>query len=188
MKILVLDNYDSFTFNLVHMVEKVSNCDVTVKRNDAIQLSEFSQYDKIILSPGPGLPEESGIMLDFIRHYYQQKSILGVCLGHQALAVALGGSLQNLPTVLHGVSNFTTIIADDKIFNNLPKVLKTGHYHSWIVDIETLPSGFITTAVDENNNTMAMRHTQFDLCGVQFHPESVLTEHGELLLKNWLQN
>lgn len=188
MKLLLLDNYDSFTFNLVHLIEKVSDYEVIVKRNDEINLSEFEHYDKIVLSPGPGLPEESGIMLPFIKHYATTKSILGVCLGHQALAVAFGVSLQNLDTVFHGIASETKVIKKDILFDKLPSVFQAGRYHSWIVNASEIKKEFNITAIDAAGNCMAMRHKQYDLCGVQFHPESILTEHGEQLLSNWLKN
>ena len=188
MKILLLDNYDSFTFNLVHLIEKVSDYNVVVRRNNEIELDEFAIFDKIILSPGPGLPHEAGVMLDFIKAYYSSKSMLGVCLGHQALALAFGASLINLEKVLHGVATETKIISEDKLFKNIPRLFKTGRYHSWVINKTDLPPEFIITALDEDENCMAIRHKHYDLCGVQFHPESILTEHGEKIIKNWLDN
>lgn len=187
MKILLLDNYDSFTFNLLHLVEQFDGAEVEVFRNDEIALEQVQQYDKIILSPGPGLPEDAGITTELIKEFASSKSILGVCLGHQAIAGAFGGSLFNLDRVQHGVSTLTTVLdPSEKIIRNIPRSFKSGRYHSWIVDREGLPGCFNITAVDEQQNIMAFRHKQFDVCGVQFHPESVLTEHGKMLIGNWL--
>ncbi len=187
MKILLLDNYDSFTFNLLHLVEQFENVSVDVSRNDEITLQKVGAYDKIILSPGPGLPVDAGISIDVVKTFSATKSILGVCLGHQAIAESFGGKLFNLEKVQHGVSTSTTVVdSSAKIFQNIPGNFKTGRYHSWMVEKETLPECFKITAVDEHKNIMAMRHKKFDLCGVQFHPESILTEHGKTLIANWL--
>lgn len=185
--ILVFDNYDSFTYNLVHAVKKLSYTDVEVHRNDQISLDEIDRFDKIILSPGPGLPHESGILLDVIRTYAPTKSILGVCLGEQAIAEAFGGSLINLPEVYHGVATEINVINDDFLFYDMLTKLTVGRYHSWVVNPETLPSCLKVTAVDENGMIMALKHKTFKVHGVQFHPESVLTPQGEQMLKNWLQ-
>ena len=185
--ILVFDNYDSFTYNLVHAIKKLGYDDVEVHRNDQITLEEIERFDKIILSPGPGLPHESGILLDVIRTYYPTKSILGVCLGHQAIAEAFGGKLINLPEVFHGVSTKIHVIDDDILFYDMLSTLEVGRYHSWVVDPDTLPSCLKVTAVDENGMIMALKHKQYDVHGVQFHPESVLTPQGEQMLKNWLE-
>ena len=184
--ILVFDNYDSFTYNLVHAVKKLSYTDVEVHRNDQISLDEIDRFDKIILSPGPGLPHESGILLDVIRTYAPTKSILGVCLGEQAIAEAFGGSLINLPEVYHGVATEINVINDDILFYDMLTKVSVGRYHSWVVNPETLPSCLKVTAVDENGMIMALKHKTFKVHGVQFHPESVLTPNGELMLKNWL--
>jgi anthranilate synthase component 2 len=186
MKILVFDNYDSFTYNLVHAVKKLGFLDVEVHRNDKIGLDEIKRFDKIILSPGPGVPSESGILLDVIRTYAPSKPILGVCLGEQAIAEAFGGTLINLPEVHHGVTSEIEVIEEDILFNNLPSKLIVGRYHSWAAERETLPSCLKITAVDEAGMIMALAHREFDVRGVQFHPESVLTPHGEEMLKNWL--
>jgi len=187
MKILLLDNYDSFTFNLVHLVEQFDGVEVDVFRNDGISLKQAATYDKIILSPGPGLPVDAGITMKLIKKFHAEKPILGVCLGHQAIAEAFGGALFNLATVQHGVSSETTIIdKSEKLFRNIPEVFKTGRYHSWMVDKNELPGCFTITAEDENQNIMALRHKTFDLRGVQFHPESILTEYGKTLIGNWL--
>jgi anthranilate synthase component 2 len=188
MKLLLLDNYDSFTYNLAHVIEKVSEHKVDVRRNNEIELSEFNNYSKIVLSPGPGLPQDAGIMLEFIKKYYQHKSILGVCLGHQALAAAFGIGLINLKNVFHGVATPTTVLSDEIIFKHVPKQFLTGRYHSWIVSKEELHPHFRLTAIDQQGNCMAIQHNEYDLCGLQFHPESILTENGEQLLKNWINN
>lgn len=186
MKILVFDNYDSFTYNLVHAVKKLGFNNVEVHRNDKISLEAIAGYDKIILSPGPGLPSESGILLDLIRKYAPTKSILGVCLGEQAIAEAFGGSLFNLSEVHHGISSTISILEDDILFRHLPRNLEVGRYHSWAVEKKTLPDCLTVTAVDEEGMIMALAHKTYDVRGVQFHPESVLTPEGEQMLKNWL--
>lgn len=187
MKLLLFDNYDSFTYNLFHLIEKVSNCIIEVHRNNQIGLNEVNNFDRIIISPGPGIPAEAGILLPLIKKYAGHKPILGVCLGHQAIVEAFGGNLFNMNSVYHGISVSTKIIKNDPLFRNIPKEFKTGRYHSWAVEEKTLPDCFEITARDENNIIMAMRHKTFNLKGVQFHPESVLTENGETLLKNWLE-
>ncbi len=187
MKILILDNYDSFTFNLVHYLEKVSNATVEIHRNDKISLEEVNKFDKIVLSPGPGLPSQAGILLDLIKMYAPTKSILGVCLGHQAIAEAFGGSLINLNEVFHGVSTPVEIIKDDVLFKNIPKIVNVGRYHSWAVDRNDLPKELEITCVDENGIIMALRHKQYNLRSVQFHPESILTEYGLQLVENWVR-
>ncbi|MHB9054813.1 MAG: anthranilate synthase component II [Paludibacteraceae bacterium] len=187
MKILVFDNYDSFTYNLVHTVKKLGYTNVEIHRNDQISLKEIDRFDKIILSPGPGLPNESGILLDVIRSYYPSKSILGVCLGEQAIAEAFGGSLINLPEVYHGVSAKMHVIDNDILFYDMLSTLTVGRYHSWVVDPKTLPDCLKVTAIDENGMIMALKHRKYDVHGVQFHPESVLTPQGEQILKNWLE-
>ena len=187
MKILVFDNYDSFTYNLVHAIKKLGYTDVEVHRNNRINLEDINRFDKIILSPGPGLPEESGILLDVIRTYYSTKSILGVCLGEQAIAEAFGGKLINLPEVFHGVATKINVIDNDILFYDMLSSLEVGRYHSWAVDPNTLPDCLKVTAVDENGMIMALKHNKYDVHGVQFHPESVLTPEGEHILKNWLE-
>ncbi len=186
ISILVFDNYDSFTYNLVHAVKKLGFSNVEVHRNDQISLVEIARFDKIILSPGPGVPSESGILLDVIKTYAPTKPILGVCLGEQAIAEAFGGTLINLPNVHHGVSSEVDIIEDDILFNGLDKKLEVGRYHSWAVQKESLPECLKITAVDEEGMIMALAHREYDVRGVQFHPESVLTPKGEEMLKNWL--
>ena len=187
MKILVLDNYDSFTYNLLHYLEKVSDASIEVHRNDKISLKEIERFDKILLSPGPGIPSEAGILLDVIKTYASSKSILGVCLGQQAIAEAFGGSLNNLSVVFHGVATPMEIIGDDTLFRNIPKKLNVGRYHSWAVNKNDLPNDLEVTAVDEQGSIMALKHKTFDVRGVQFHPESVLTEHGLQMIENWIK-
>ncbi len=187
MKILILDNYDSFTYNLVHYVEQECGATVDVYRNDKIELAAVEAYDKILLSPGPGLPSESGILMDLIKTYAPTKDIFGVCLGLQAIAEAFGGSLYNLDRVMHGVATKTVLTAEtDPLFNGLPPDFLAGRYHSWAVSPENLPADLVVTAYDTDGTIMAARHKTFKLRGVQFHPESVLTEHGHLMIRNWL--
>ena len=187
MNILVFDNYDSFTYNLVHLVEKILHSRVTVVRNDEIPLEKVKAFDKIILSPGPGVPSEAGLLLPLIKEYASSKSILGVCLGHQAIGEAFGGSLINLDTVYHGVATDAHItVPSAPLFKGLPSTISVGRYHSWIVDDQTLPADLEVTALDDNGFIMAMQHQSLDVMGVQFHPESVLTPVGETILKNWL--
>ncbi len=187
VKILVFDNYDSFTYNLVHAVKKLGYTNIEVHRNDQITLEEIEKFDKIILSPGPGVPSESGILLDVIRTYAPSKSILGVCLGEQAIAEAFGGTLINLTDVHHGVSSQVNVLAEDVLFNGLAKQLEVGRYHSWAAEKSTLPECLTITAVDNEGMIMALQHKNYDVRGVQFHPESVLTPTGEQMLKNWLE-
>ncbi len=187
MKLLVFDNYDSFTYNLVHIVKKLGFTDVEVHRNDRISLEEINRFDKIILSPGPGVPSESGILLDLIKTYASSKSIFGVCLGVQAIAEAFGGSLLNLPQVYHGIASEVSIFDDEVLFRNLPETITAGRYHSWVVNDSTLPPCLQVTAKDEQGTIMALKHRTLDVRGVQFHPESVLTPSGEQILKNWLE-
>jgi anthranilate synthase component II len=187
MNILVFDNYDSFTYNLVHLVEKIIHGKVTVVRNDEIPLEKVKAYDKIILSPGPGIPEEAGLLLPLIKEYAASKSIFGVCLGQQAIGEAFGAKLTNLTEVYHGIAtNINVISREGRIFNGLPDQLEVGRYHSWVVDEKTLPSSLTITAKDENGFIMALQHQQYDVSGVQFHPESVLTPEGEKIMRNWL--
>lgn len=188
MKILVLDNYDSFTYNLVHYLEKISDADVEVHRNDKISLQEIERFDKILLSPGPGLPCDAGIMPDVIRKYAASKSIFGICLGQQAIAEAFGGSLKNLNEVFHGVATPVEIIVHDVLFENIPVRFNVGRYHSWVVNKKDLPDDLIVTAIDEAGNIMALKHKIYDLKGVQFHPESILTEYGLQIMENWVKN
>ena len=191
MKILIFDNYDSFTYNLVHVVEKIIHEKVDVYRNDKIPLEKIKEYDKIILSPGPGIPVESGLLLPLIEEYAASKSILGVCLGQQAIGEAFGGSLINLSTVYHGVATKINVKEDrtkseNDIFKSLPSEMEVGRYHSWIVSKEGFPDDLEFTAEDENGYIMALRHKTYDVQGVQFHPESVLTPLGEKMMRNWV--
>ncbi|MDO6432404.1 aminodeoxychorismate/anthranilate synthase component II [Flavitalea sp. BT771] len=186
-KILVFDNYDSFTYNLVHLVEKLLHQKVEVHRNDKIPLEKVKDFDKIILSPGPGIPEEAGLLLPLIKEYAASKSILGVCLGHQAIGEAFGGKLTNLSTVYHGVATPVKIIKTGGLFEGMSGELEAGRYHSWVISEEGFPEDLEVTARDENNYIMALRHKSLDVQGVQFHPESVLTPKGEQILKNWLK-
>ncbi|MEO6305638.1 MAG: aminodeoxychorismate/anthranilate synthase component II [Bacteroidia bacterium] len=186
MKLLILDNYDSFTYNLVHLVEKVSDISFDVIQNDKITLQEVNKYDKILLSPGPGLPKESGIMPELLNQYHKTKSILGVCLGLQAIGETFGATLLNLPTVFHGIATPINIINEDKIFAGCSKTFIAGRYHSWVINNDGLPNDLIITAVDDKNRIMAAKHKTYDVRGVQFHPESILSEHGETIIRNWL--
>ena len=202
MKILVFDNYDSFTYNLVHLVEKIIHGKVDVVRNDQLPLEKAADYDKIILSPGPGIPVEAGDLLPLIKEYAPKKAMLGVCLGHQAIGEVFGGKLKNLSTVYHGVAtevrinNGKTMETSSlrpihpsrfDLFKGLGSTIEAGRYHSWIIDEEGFPEELEVTARDENNYIMALQHKSYDLQGVQFHPESVLTPSGEMILRNWLK-
>ena len=221
MRILVFDNYDSFTYNLVHLVERILHQKVDVYRNDQIPLEKVKEYDKIILSPGPGIPEEAGLLLPIIKEYASTKSILGVCLGHQAIGEAFGGKLVNLSEVYHGVATPVRIVSRQSavvsqqsavgsrqsalssrhsavgtnaslithysLFKDLPEEFDAGRYHSWIVSDENFPKDLVVTARDENNFIMALQHKTYNVQGVQFHPESVLTPMGEKIMRNWLK-
>ncbi len=186
MRILVLDNYDSFTYNLVHLIEKITNNEIDVFRNDKISIEDVGNYDKIVLSPGPGIPSEAGILIDVIKKYASSKNILGVCLGHQAIGEAFGGELYNLPKVYHGVSTQAAIIEKDLLFEGLPDKFKIGRYHSWVLKTP-LPKDLSITAIDDEGNIMALKHKALNVRGVQFHPESVLTPLGEKILENWIK-
>ena len=189
MKVLVFDNYDSFTYNLVHLMEKILGEKVDVYRNDELPLEKVAGYDKIVLSPGPGIPSEAGLLLPLIKQYAASKSILGVCLGHQAIGEAFGGQLVNLSTVYHGIATPVKVEKAQqgkRLFKDLPTEIEVGRYHSWIVAEEGFPKELEITARDENGYIMALKHKKYDVQGVQFHPESVLTPQGEIILKNWL--
>lgn len=186
MKILIFDNYDSFTYNLVHLVKELGYTDVDVFRNDKIALEDVAKYDKFILSPGPGIPSEAGLLLPLIKEYAGKRPILGVCLGHQAIGEAFGAQLKNLEDVYHGVATRINITQPDYIFDTLGSELEVGRYHSWIVDNNGLPDCIEITATDNNGQIMALKHKEFDVHGVQFHPESVLTPAGETIVKNFL--
>ena len=187
-KILVIDNYDSFTYNLVHYLQDL-NCEVTVYRNDEFDIDEVKKFDKILLSPGPGIPDEAGLLKEVIKTYSTSKSILGVCLGQQAIGEVFGGSLTNLDKVYHGVATNVTILVDDEnLFNGLEKQIEVGRYHSWVINPQDFPESLEITSVDENGQIMSIRHRTLDVKGVQFHPESVLTPHGKKMLENWVDN
>ena len=187
MKILVLDNYDSFTYNLVHILRELGHAP-DVYRNDKISTEAVREYDKILISPGPGLPDEAGIMKDVIQTYSEGKSILGICLGLQGIGEVFGARLINIPKVLHGVTTTTTVSDPDEIlFRNVTPSFRATHYHSWVVDRNSIPDSLVVTAVNEDGLVMGIRHREFDVRGVQFHPESVMTTEGPKMLLNWLQ-
>lgn len=189
MKILVLDNYDSFTYNLVHLIDELGYGDkMQVFRNDKISLEEVGNYDKILLSPGPGIPSEAGIMQELIKMYASKKSILGVCLGHQGIAEAFGGKLENMTEVLHGIATKIRIVNGDPLYSGIPKELTVARYHSWTVVGDSLPKELEVTAVDDKELVMGIKHKIYDVKGVQFHPESFLTEYGKEMLTNWLED
>ena len=187
-KVLILDNYDSFTYNLVQYVEEILGHDVDVFRNDKITLAEIDNYEYIILSPGPGLPKDAGIMPQVIQQYASTKKILGVCLGHQAIAEAFGGSLQNLDKVYHGVATKMETKKADSLFKGISKTFEAGRYHSWIVNKKTFPKDLEITAIDDTGDIMALSHKSFNVKGVQFHPESILTPEGKKMIANFLNN
>lgn len=186
MKILVLDNYDSFTYNLVQMIEQIVGEKVDVFRNDQISLEDIEKYDKIILSPGPGIPEEAGILLDLIKKYAPTKSIFGVCLGQQAIAEAFGGSLINLKEIYHGVATESKQVKKHKILKNLPETLEVGRYHSWAVNPDDFPEELEITSIDKDGMIMSLKHKNYDVHAVQYHPESILTPNGKQILENFL--
>ena len=187
-RIVVIDNYDSFTYNLVHYLEDL-NCEVTVFRNDEFEMDELQQFDKILLSPGPGIPDEAGLLKNVIKTYASSKSILGVCLGQQAIGEVFGGTLINLEKVYHGVAtNIKITNTDDVLFKDLPNEFEVGRYHSWVVSNDDFPNDLIITSVDENGQIMSLKHNKFDVRGVQFHPESVLTPNGKKILENWISS
>ena len=187
MKILLLDNYDSFTFNLVHIVKELGY-EIDVVRNDKIALEAVDAHDKILLSPGPGIPEEAGILLPLIERYAPTKSILGVCLGEQAIGQVFGAKLINLQEVYHGISSVIDVVADEPLFKGMGNPFMGGRYHSWVVDPENLPECLEVTAIErESRQIMALRHKEYDVKGIQFHPESVLTPNGKTIIENWLK-
>lgn len=188
MKILVFDNYDSFTYNIVHALRELGE-QPDVVRNDKVTLDEIEKYDKIIISPGPGIPEEAGILMEVLRRYADKKPILGVCLGHQAIGENFGAKLLNLPEVFHGVSTPVKVIKKDYLFEGLPETLNVGRYHSWVVDSKSFPTDSLEVlATDSEGMIMALRHKEYDIRGVQFHPESVLTPEGIKIIENWLNH
>jgi len=186
-KVLVIDNYDSFTYNLVHYLKDL-NVEVDVKRNDKLTLKDVEPYNLLLLSPGPGLPKDAGLLMEIIKKYAPTKKILGVCLGQQAIAEVFGGELRNLEQVHHGVSSkITQLNNDDVLYKDIPKVLEVGRYHSWVV-AEKVPDCLEVTSVDENGEIMSLKHKTYDVRGVQYHPESILTPLGKQLLKNWINS
>ncbi|WP_296317323.1 anthranilate synthase component II [Winogradskyella sp. UBA3174] len=186
-KVLVIDNYDSFTYNLVHYLEEL-NCEVSVIRNDKLSIEDVDVFNKIVLSPGPGIPDEAGLLKEIIKVYAPTKSILGVCLGQQAIAEVFGGSLENLDAVYHGVATDITLAVDDEsLFEGLDKTFEVGRYHSWVVST-ILPDSLEATSFDSNGQIMSLRHKVYDVKGVQYHPESVLTPNGKTILKNWVNS
>jgi len=185
-KIALIDNYDSFTYNLVHYLEDL-NCEVMVFRNDEFELEELKDFDAILLSPGPGIPSESGLLLEVIKTYASTKKILGICLGHQAIGEVFGAQLRNLPKVYHGVTDTIKQTGTDSLFFNLPNQLQVGRYHSWVINKDDFPEALEITSLSENGDIMSIRHKQFNLKGIQFHPESILTPQGKTILSNWLR-
>lgn len=187
MKIVIIDNYDSFTYNLSHLLKELG-AEVDVVRNDKFELKDVEQYDKVVLSPGPGIPSEAGLLLDVIRTYAGRKPILGVCLGHQAIGEVFGASLENLKEVYHGVQTEGTQLGNDYIFEGLPERVMMGRYHSWVVAKDSVPECLEVTAMSDDGEIMAMRHRQYDIHGIQFHPESVLTPEGKTIVGNFLKH
>ena len=187
MKIVIIDNYDSFTYNLSHLLKELG-VEVDVVRNDKFELKDLEQYDKIVLSPGPGIPSEAGLLLDVIRTYAGRKPILGVCLGHQAIGEVFGASLENLKEVYHGVQTEGTQLGNDYIFEGRPERVMMGRYHSWVVAKDSVPECLEVTAMSDDGEIMAMRHRQYDIHGIQFHPESVLTPEGKTIVGNFLKH
>lgn len=187
MKILVIDNYDSFVYNIVHILRNIDNVEVNVVYNDQVDIPLVNHYDKILLSPGPGIPKDAGQLMEVIERFADHKPMLGVCLGHQAIAEYFGGKLLNLPQPLHGVQSNLSVNQTDYLFEDIPNKFQIGHYHSWVVQPQE-NSEFEILASDENENIMAIKHTHYDVRGFQFHPESILTEHGARLLQNWIKH
>ena len=186
-RILVIDNYDSFTYNLVHGLKDLE-CEVCVRRNDKLELEEAGEYDKILLSPGPGIPDEAGLLKPIIERWAGKRSILGICLGQQAIAEVFGGSLKNLSQVYHGVATEIERVGEDEVlYRGLPRKMEVGRYHSWVVSRE-LPEALEVTSVDADGEIMSLRHREYDLRAVQYHPESILTPHGQAMLKNWVEH
>jgi anthranilate synthase component 2 len=186
--VLVIDNYDSFTYNLVHLINELG-FEAEVWRNDKFDLADVNKYDKILLSPGPGIPEEAGLLLEVIKAYAPSKSILGICLGQQAIAEAFGGSLLNLGRPMHGVATPITVLDKEELtFKDCPAIIEVGRYHSWVVNTVDLPECLIVTSTDKDGQIMSLRHQTLDVRGVQFHPESVLTPSGKQMMKNWLES
>ena len=187
IKTVIIDNYDSFTYNLSHLLKELG-ADVTVVRNDMFRLEDLEQYDRIVLSPGPGIPSEAGLMPQVIKSYAGRKPILGICLGHQAIGEAFGARLLNIGNVVHGVATPAHITVQDYLFKGLPKDIEVGRYHSWVVDDKELPQCLEVTSCSDDGYIMSLRHREFDIRGIQFHPESVLTPQGKIIINNWLNN
>ena len=187
IKIIIIDNYDSFTYNLSHLLKELG-ADVTVVRNDKFRIEDLEQYDKIVLSPGPGIPSEAGLMPDAIKAYGGRKPILGICLGHQAIGEAFGAKLLNIGNVVHGVATPAHLTAQDYLFEGLPKEIEVGRYHSWVVSDTDLPECLEVTSRSDDGYIMSLRHREYDIRGIQFHPESVLTPNGMDIINNWLNN
>lgn len=189
MKLLIIDNFDSFTFNIVEQIRKIGGVQLDVVMNNHVDVSYIERYDKIIFSPGPGLPKDFPIMFKILERYSKTRSILGICLGHQAIAEFFGGQLENLDSVVHGIKKSITVVNEqDSLFQNIPSAFDAGFYHSWIVSKKNFPSELIITAVDSENKIMAFSHSQYDLKGIQFHPESFMTNVGEKIISNWLKH
>lgn len=187
IKTVIIDNYDSFTYNLSHLLKELG-ANVTVVRNDKFRLEDLEQYDRIVLSPGPGIPSEAGLMPQVIKAYAGRKPILGICLGHQAIGEAFGAKLLNIGNVVHGVATPAHLTAQDYLFNGLPKDIEVGRYHSWVVDDKELPQCLEVTSRSDDGYIMSLRHREYDIRGIQFHPESVLTPQGKTIINNWLNN
>lgn len=187
MRTVIIDNYDSFTYNLAHLVKELGS-EVTVVRNDQFKLPELQEYDKIILSPGPGIPKEAGLLIDVIETYANKKPILGVCLGHQAIGEFFGGKLTNLSQVFHGIASTIDITTSDYIYEGLPREIEVGRYHSWVVDTDGLPDCIEVTGMSKEGQIMSLRHKELDVRGIQYHPESVLTPEGKTIIRNWLSH
>jgi anthranilate synthase component 2 len=187
IKIIIIDNYDSFTYNLSHLLKELG-ADVTVVRNDKFRIKDLEQYDKIVLSPGPGIPSEAGLMLEAIKAYAGRKPILGICLGHQAIGEAFGAKLLNIGNVVHGVATPARLTAQDYLFEGLPNDIEVGRYHSWVVSDEDLPACLEVTSRSDDGYIMSLRHREYDVRGIQYHPESVLTPKGKEIINNWLNN
>ena len=187
MRTVIIDNYDSFTYNLAHLVKELG-AEVSVVRNDQFRIKELEPYDKIILSPGPGIPSEAGLLMDVIQTYASCKSILGVCLGHQAIGEYFGGKLTNLSQVFHGIASTISITSLHYIYNELPTQIQVGRYHSWVVDAKEIPDCLEVTSVSQEGQIMSLRHKKYDVCGIQYHPESVLTPNGNKIIANWLRH
>ena len=188
MRIILIDNYDSFTYNLLHVIEEVSDVEVVVKRNDQLSMDEVDEFDAIVLSPGPGVPSQAGLLLPVIRRYADTKPMLGVCLGHQAIAEAFGGSLINLSDVFHGVESDIRVVKPSVIFENMESVQQVGRYHSWVVNVDSLPSCLEVTAVSDEGQIMGLQHVERSIYGIQFHPESILTPEGKKMISNFIKS